>query len=598
MHARKIKKGLGLLVIDFAIIIGIFVLQFRNDSIINIKSGNLQFTLTETMDENNNPVMKDRLQLSFSGISFYTDEAYPAYIRKAGSIEKEKIPFTGWKKNSDLDYSFTFGDDVNVDFIMSDTTENAVFSLVARMPEEYEEFYLPYKLPVNFEEEESGSGRKVLTNKKGTWTFEANEITNDYVGFTRLMNLLSFDVYTETVKTFTFDTVNELAPTASSAYVVALSSFKENLIAAYKSANESNVTEQALVSYVAAMSERGRYNQALDDIPQSMRKAVKRTYLSAPYFGSLSSLNDNLSEEIAKKDELIRKAYTASRLDFLTERDIAHFMYINPATSTVKVILQSIGRLDAETLTIAQITGLLRLYTEMVPLSKNFARHLEPAIPKALEVLEKACKLENDVLTISENGTFLSVLQAIEVGDALIRYGELVGNQNLVQSGKFLVSSYMAESSSFDFRTLGEIYPILVHNNNYYPHFKKIYTQDNDVVWAWTVANDITYEKDSSGNITYFIDFPEGSTHYVIFRGVKSFRSIYIYNMAFRMAQDFEIYNSSGYVYKADTLSLLLKSRQKVSNEEIRLIYAAPRPAPAPAAEETTTTETTETTSE
>ena len=59
--------------------------------------------------------------------------------------------------------------------------------------------------------------------------------------------------------------------------------------------------------------------------------------------------------------------------------------------------------------------------------------------------------------------------------------------------------------------------------------------------------------------------------------------------MAFRTDPRFETYNSSGYVYKADSQSLLLKSRHKTQIEKIRMSYipvpkAAPAPTPAPAA--------------
>ena len=202
---------------------------------------------------------------------------------------------------------------------------------------------------------------------------------------------------------------------------------------------------------------------------------------------------------------------------------------------------------------------------------------MEPVIPRTLEIIEKSCVYDKNVLTISSNGSFLSVIQAIEIGDALMRYGELIEDRNLANSGKLLIASYMAESSSFDFKTLGEIYPVLVHNNTYYPHFVKLNTSGDDVTWAWTCAKDITFTKDSSGNETMEIDFPEGSTHYVILRGVKPFNNIYIYNMDFRMAYDFEIYNSSGYLYKADSHSLLLKSRHKNQVEEVRLVHTAPK---------------------
>ena len=74
-----------------------------------------------------------------------------------------------------------------------------------------------------------------------------------------------------------------------------------------------------------------------------------------------------------------------------------------------------------------------------------------------------------------------------------------------------------------------------------------------------------------------------GDTHYIIIKGVTPFNSIYIYDMAFRTDPRFESYNSSGYVYKKNTSTLLLKSRHKSEFETVRLVYRQPVVTPAPA---------------
>ncbi|MFC2479324.1 MAG: hypothetical protein ACFNQG_09890, partial [Treponema socranskii subsp. buccale] len=78
-------------------------------------------------------------------------------------------------------------------------------------------------------------------------------------------------------------------------------------------------------------------------------------------------------------------------------------------------------------------------------------------------------------------------------------------------------------------------------------------------------------------------------THYVIINGIQRFITIYIYDLAFRTDPRFETYNSSGYVYRADTNTLLLKSRHKSQIETIRFIYSD---AAREAAERRTLTET------
>jgi hypothetical protein len=57
--------------------------------------------------------------------------------------------------------------------------------------------------------------------------------------------------------------------------------------------------------------------------------------------------------------------------------------------------------------------------------------------------------------------------------------------------------------------------------------------------------------------------------------------------MSFRTDPRFETYNSSGYVYKRPSETLLLKSRHKTEFEKVRLVYKESKPAPAPVVEET-----------
>ena len=122
-------------------------------------------------------------------------------------------------------------------------------------------------------------------------------------------------------------------------------------------------------------------------------------------------------------------------------------------------------------------------------------------------------------------------------------------------------------------RTLCEIYPAVVHHNTFYPHFEKIRMIEGTPVWAWTIAREVNITIDENRTLYVDIDFPLGLTHYVILTGVNPFVRIQIYNMDFRTDPQFEIYNSSGYVYRASMKGLLLKSRHKSQHEIVKLYY-------------------------
>ena len=190
-----------------------------------------------------------------------------------------------------------------------------------------------------------------------------------------------------------------------------------------------------------------------------------------------------------------------------------------------------------------------------------------------IERITDACSFENNVLTISENDTFLSVIQAVETGIAILRYGDLTGNTTLQKAGYVLVNSYMSEATSFDLRTLANLYPVIAYDNTFIPHFDLVKGAEGSSVVAWTCAKSISAEKDADGSMSLSIEFTEGDTNYIIFTGIPQFARIYIYDMLYRTDPRFETYNSSGYVYKAASGTLLLKSRHKAATETIRFEY-------------------------
>ena len=102
-------------------------------------------------------------------------------------------------------------------------------------------------------------------------------------------------------------------------------------------------------------------------------------------------------------------------------------------------------------------------------------------------------------------------------------------------------------------------------------------------MWAWTSAKAISTTTDAEGTITIQTSFPAGYTHYMIINNVEPFKSIEIYDMLFRTDPRFESYNSSGYVYDAETKTLFLKYRHKTYTEKVRLFYKEQEPPKAEA---------------
>ncbi len=574
MSIRIFRKALGLLIVDIVIIIGIFVLQFRTDSSIIEKFGSLQITLEKIENQQNAVALKNKFMASYNGLTLYCDDKNPVQIVDSNTGNKKAVQLVEWTKLSELSSRFTFTNGVSFILSLSSDSPTATLNTIASLPSDVSDIYIPFNYSYNMKILKDDGNRIVLEGKKSSWEVTASDFSDGMFGLNRRTASASYSAYDATQK-FTFDSITELAIAEKDAFDQTLASFKQNLISVYKSNNsEANLTEQSIVSYVAVMAEKGDYTQAIEDIPQSFKKGKQRTYLSAPYFNTLEEMNSLLNKSIAESKQTITKYAENGSLDFFNSRDIAFKLCICDNTQNVKKVLENAAVADTSAITIAQATGIIQSFVDLSSLNPEYAKILLPVLDGCITRITEACAFDGNVLTISENDTFLSVVQAVETGVAILRYGTITGNNTLVKAGRVLVNSYIAESSSFDLRTLANVYPIIAYDNSYYPHYEQIQTDDNRFVWAWTCANSIFYEySEEEHAITLNIDFPEGNTHYLIIKGLPTFTSIYIYNMAFRTDPRFETYNSSGYVYKADDKTLLLKSRHKSRFETVRMEY-------------------------
>ncbi len=587
MNTRVIRKAIGLLIVDIVIIIGIFILQFRTDSSILKKFGNFQITMAKSEQENSDYELQNKLEVSYNGILIHSNDQDCIKILKKGEPVPQELRLVDYIEE-DLQYTFKFTQDVNLVFILAQNTTDSPLTIYADVPKDVTDVYVPFNFAYNMKVQRDDGNKIVLEGKKQTWSFHSDSISGNYIHFTYADNLAHYSVYDDTRK-FDFESLTELASAELSAYQRTITTFNSNLITAFKSSiNDSSFTEQAVIAYIAAMAKEGKYQQAIDDIPSDYKKNEERTYLSAPFLNSLSNMNKKLETEIDNTNLQIKKAGDTGSMDIFTIPNIAAKLCVYTDSVIVNTILRNAAEANIQDCTIEQINGLLLAYADFMNLHSEYAAALEPAMEQCIAKLTEACSYENELLTISENDTFLSVVQAAQTGIALMRYGQTTGNNTYIRAGRVIVNSYIAESASFDLRTLSTLYPLLEYDNKYYPHIELINSYGKNAAWAWTCAQGITWQKEDDGSLNLAIDFPNGLTHYVIIKGIPAFEQIYIYDMAFRTDPRFETYNSSGYVYRAETNTLLLKSRHKTQIENIKMFYkpvvkAAPAPTPKPA---------------
>jgi len=586
MFAQFVRKSFTLLVIYAVLIIGIFVLQFKNDSIISEKIGSLHITLLESVSEDNNISLKNKFNISFNGLSFSANDDNP--LKAVIDNVERPVSLKTWKKLSPLSCELDFTNDIRIIYSISDEGPHAYLSTEAKLPFNVSKITVPYGFGVGTTVTEQSDNKIKVSSKKNAWELSAPKINRDGIVLTHRENLISYAFHDKT-RSFSFDDALQIDTASETVYINNIENLKTNLINAFGQVQQdATVAEQEAVSYVAAMAEKGNFNEALDVVPQSFKRSALRTFLSAPYFDTLARINEPLQAQLKTYGEMIVRANESSYFDVFNVRFIADYMCMHPGSESVRSLLAHVAQADVSECSVQQVTGILNVYNELEAKNPELANILAPVAIRCVEKIQSSTALDEHSVTIAEKGTFLSVIQAVQAGDAVYRYGSIIKNPGYMAGGRLIINSYLKDSASFDLRTLGELYPVVVHNNTFYPHFEVLSFNNGKAVWAWTCASNISYQNDNQGTITLNIDFPLSYTHYLIINGIDQFQQIYIYDMAFRTDYRFETYNSSGYVYQNDFKSLLLKSRHKSQVEQIRLVYSrALHKESAPQASET-----------
>ena len=147
MSIRTLKKALGLLIVDIVIIIGIFVLQFRTDSTIIKKIGNLQITLETREDSPEVISYKNKARITYNGINFYFDDQNPATIKKNGS--ESTVELLDVVQDEALSITLKFTENVKVTFELASAESSASLAILTDLPGQISDFSMPYSYSTN-----------------------------------------------------------------------------------------------------------------------------------------------------------------------------------------------------------------------------------------------------------------------------------------------------------------------------------------------------------------------------------------------------------------------------------------------------------------
>lgn len=573
MSRHPVKKIIGLVVFYSIIIIGIFVLQFRNESVLSKNTGLLSISLAQSQAEDGTVSLKNTLNVNFKGISFFSDEAHPAVL--AFSDKSRPLVLVSYEQPTNLSYKFNFSDETSITFSVSDTTPAAELSISASLPKDASGLSLNYKPASGFSVTDKTRTKLQLNSKNLSYIFTAAQISDEAVTFLQRNSLAYYNVYNPTVK-FTFASVEaDMAISQKSTYDENIRQFKSNLISqvAYAIQNSQSLTEKTYIAYVAELASQGRFAEAVKYIPDSFKRGNQRTYLSAPYFNTLEAMNPSLVMHNENLSDMISNAISTRSLNIFATENLADYINILSDAQKIHNFLILPSELIAQNenqLTLSQAAGILNVYTRLSSLHSNSADLLSSVVDKCIETIQDCCVLNDSTLTLHDKDSLASPQLSLETGNILLQLGEFKTADDLKRAGYALINTVFA-GTALDTNALGEAYPVLV-NNPVYPHYAVLQRSETNTVWAWTCAQNINYTQTGS-SATISIKFYKNDSHYIIFNQIPSFDEIEIYGLSFHSDPRFESYNSSGFIYRNSSKTLFLKSRQKSETETVRLSF-------------------------
>ncbi len=567
MHSYPIKKFFSLLFLYIVIIVGIFILQFRSESVISINNSSLHITLAKTTDQNNQQKLKNTFSAVFNGLSIFADDKNPATIANNNNIHK--LTLISWKQATPSNYIFTFSNDVILNLtVTTDTNNTKILQLSATLPESATSFSINYGPVQGYTIVKKDSKKILFGSHNISYQLLLSEASDNKIVLTKKQNYITYTKFIKT-KTFSIDTVTDLPEAAEAAYKQTLQNYLDTLISVYTK-NLSSLSETGATTYIAEMASRGKYNTALDNVPDSIKKASGHSYISSPYFGSLKTVEKSFEDHIIDMQELIKKAINNHSLEIFTNTDIPEYIAQNANSNNITKLLETLSESSNLTPTIQQAAEIIKTYNLLKQGNNSINSQFETFTKKCVQIIIKAITLNKNKITLSaEKNTAISNISAAQVGTALIAYGKISGNSNFTHCGYLIINTYISQSESLSIDILTQLYPILRADNNFYPHYLKL----SNNIEIWTCANTITTTVNNNKAVTFDIDFPRGLSHYIILKGIKPFSAIQIYGLNFHTDPRFETYNSSGYVLIKQRNILLLKSRQKSQHEIIKIFY-------------------------
>ena len=597
-----------------SVIFGIFILQFTKGQAFSLNLGAMTVTGRQERTETGVSAPLLPLHIVSNGLELYISEQYPVYA--VGEDDKSFVlhVLAYQPHEKENRFSVRCSGEVTISFFSEKRDDIDVLRVEAVLPESIKKILLPWKLTQNADIERANgkifvrSGKKQYTFTEG-FGFDTEEddafSETPHLALAKTQPVAYYKTYLP-LQELNITAIPSMALASVEVYTAAIDTFASAAVnAGVQALSSKKITEKVLTVYLAEMGRRGKFADAIEKAPAQTLVKSARTYLSNPFYGNVLETHAALAADDIKKREWYSTLINTKNPEIFEYEGLIPFLADRGTQRNRDELFQLIETVDADTLNARQAAGLLAIWLDCVHYYPDKKMLFEELLPLCEKKITESLLLIDEGLYLSNDGTYIDSSDGLIAAQILMRYGDAYSA--VWQSvARMLVTSllrYSGESAGLpvgftvtgskatqlgliaDDRGMldtGNLYPLVMSDNSWYPHVQSLALQAEAGIWAWTCAQSIEVLENTSKTLLLRIHFPEGRSHYLTLHGVRPFYRIELYGIPFRSDVRFEMYNSSGYSYNPNTRILYLKMRHKSEYETIRLSFGtAPQLNPA-----------------
>lgn len=355
------------------------------------------------------------------------------------------------------------------------------------------------------------------------------------------------------------------------------------------SGSNSQVSEKAIVAFLAEAASRGSYPDALARVRAARRlNAVSLSYLSVPFLGNTVDRMQTLGTADRQESQRLASLAASQDTSLLDKEDLVLFLVDHASSSLYKDVLAFIASLTADKLNLRALVGYLSAANE-APAYLSDAENPFAAAPAAAGRLVGSIHQAGSSFFLTSDDGSVDIRLSLRAGLALIAYSNRHGDSKQLAAGQALVESALALSDANGFLparatpsadglsgTTGtlfpeDIYPAVASNSSY-PREVSFARQIGRGVWMWTAAPGVRVDVAASRYI-FTITHSTAYPHYMAIYGIKPFSVIKLYDINYSPDSAFESYDASGYLYDRAGSVIYLKMKHKTQEERIDLQF-------------------------